>query len=568
MNILLMGNPNVGKSAVFSRLTGVHVTVSNYPGTTVEFTQGSMKLGEDKVVVIDVPGTYSLEATSKAEEVAVNMLHQGDLVMDVIDATNLERNLCLTLELRERGVPVIVALNMWDETKHRGIEIDVNRLEELLRVPVVPIVAITGQGMNELVKRIPEAASPEVPKRNPEERWQDVGKIVNQVQELTHRDHTLLESLRDLTVKPVTGLPIAAALICLVFFLIRLIGEGLIGRVFEPLFEEGWKPIVMKLSGILGGSGFLHDILVGKLIEREVDFRQSFGILTTGLFVPIAMVLPYVFSFYLILSLLEDCGYLSRFAVLVDKLMHNVGLHGFASISMILGMGCNIPGALATRVLETRRERFIAATLMAIAVPCMAQIGMIIGLVGERGTGYLVWVFGTLLVVWIVIGLLLNLILKGESMELLLEVPPYRIPYWQSLLKKLWMRTRQFILSAVPLVLLGVLVVNILYALGVIRILSRITAPVMTRILGLPEEAISALLIGFLRKDVAVGMLGPLNLTAGQLVVACVVLAMYFPCVGTFAILIRELGPKDMLKGTAIMVVSAVAVGGVLNLIL
>src|SRR4030042_7039922 len=160
MKILLMGNPNVGKSVLFSRLTGVRVIVSNYPGTTVSYTRGEMKLGEDTAEVIDVPGTYTLEPTSEAEEVASQMLHTGDVVVNVVNATNLERNLYLTLQLLEKGVPVIVALTMWDDTKHRGIDIDLDKLRGLLGVPVIPTVAVTGQGIKELVTYIPGAVSP------------------------------------------------------------------------------------------------------------------------------------------------------------------------------------------------------------------------------------------------------------------------------------------------------------------------------------------------------------------------------------------------------------------------
>jgi len=235
---------------------------------------------------------------------------------------------------------------------------------------------------------------------------------------------------------------------------------------------------------------------------------------------------------------------------------------------MLLGFGCNVPGALATRVLDTRRERFIAATLMAIAVPCMAQIAMIFGLVGKYGSGALALVFGTLFIVWIILGLLLNLTLKGESPEIFVEIPPYRFPYLLALLKKLWMRVLWFLKEAVPYVLLGVLVVNILYSLHIIEFVGRIASPVVKGILGLPREAVGALVIGFLRKDVAVGMLVPLGLTLKQMVIASVVLTMYFPCIATFAVLVKELGITDMLKSASIMIISTLIVGGLLNLIL
>jgi len=352
----------------------------------------------------------------------------------------------------------------------------------------------------------------------------------------------------------------------LTFTVIRFIGETLINYLFNPLFDL-YTPLAMTISKLLG-EGFIHDILIGQLINGEIDYFQSMGLITTGIYVPFAAVLPYVFAFYLVLGFIEDAGYLPRLAILVDNVMHRMGLHGSAIIPMLLGLGCNVPGALSTRVLETKRQRFIAATLMAIAVPCMAQTAIIIGLVAVHGEIGLLMVFGTLFIVWVFLGLALNKLLSGESPEIFMEIPAYRIPYWGALLKKLWIRVRGFLTDAVPFVLLGVLIVNVLYVLGVIEFVSKFTAPVITGLLGLPKEAVIALIIGFLRKDVAVGMLLPLGLTMKQAVVASVVLAMYFPCVATFAVLVRELGVVDMVKSTAIMVTLAFFVGAVLNLIL
>jgi len=566
--ILLVGNPNVGKSAIFSRLTGAKVIISNYPGTTVEFTQGKIKLDNDDVMVIDVPGTYTLEPTCKAEDVACRMLQEGGLVINVVDATNLERNLSLTLQLLERDVPVIAALNMWDDTKHRGINIDVKKLEERLGIPVVATCGLTGEGIKELINRLLEARALKLPVCPDGQRWEKIGRIVEEVQKLTHRHHTLLEILEDLSIKPVTGLPIAIGIVYCAFWIIRFIGESLIGHFFEPLFARLWLPLMMKLSTFLGEGSFLHHLLIGNLIGGSIDFGQSFGVLTTGFFVPIGMVLPYIFSFYLMLGILEDFGYLPRLAVLVDNLMHHLGLHGYAIIPFILGLGCNVPGALATRVLEERREKFIAATLMAIAIPCMAQIAMIVGLVGQRGGGYVAIVFLTLFVLLVLKGLILNRVLKGTSPEILVEIPPYRIPQVQAVVKKLWMRVSGFLGEALPFVLLGVFFVNILHMLRIIDFFAYIFTPVLTGLWGLPKEAISALVVGFLRKDVAVGMLGPLNLTTKQLVIGSTILAVYFPCIATFVVLIRELGLKDMLKVTLIMMVVALSVGTILNLIL
>lgn len=566
MKILLIGNPNVGKSVIFSRLTGIHVLTSNYPGTTVNYTKGSMKLGENQVAIIDVPGTYTLEPTCKAEEVALRMLESGNVVINVVNATNLERNLYLTLQLLERNIPLIIALNMWDDTRHQGINIDLEKLRKILGVPIIPTAAITGEGIKALVDNLPNAVSPKMPMRSHNERWAAVGDIIEKVQIVTHRHHTWLERLADASVSSFSGGIIALTVLILAFLVIRFIGESLIGYVFDPLFTNFWAPVLAGLSASLGGGGFLHNILIGTLIEGNVDFVQSFGLLSSGLYVPFAMVLPYIISFYLVLGLLEDTGYLPRLAILADTIMHRLGLHGYAIIPTLLGFGCNVPAILATRILESKRERFIAATLISIAIPCAALQAMIFGLLGPHGWEYVAIVYGTLFAVWIVLGVILRQAVKGFTPELLIEIPPYRLPPWKATLQKLWMRTYEFLMEAVPMILGAIIVINVLFYMGIFETIANFTAPVVNGVLGLPKEAVTALVVGFLRKDVAVGMLAPLALTAGQLVVGCVVLAMFFPCIATFVVLLRELGLINMLKSAAIMITTALIIGGLLNL--
>ncbi len=566
--ILLMGNPNVGKSAIFSRLTGVHVIASNYPGTTVGYTRGYMKLGDRKVEIIDVPGAYTLEPTCKAEEVAVEMLGEGDLVINTVDATNLERNLYMTTQLLERDVPVIVALNMWDESKHKGIKIDAQKLQEMLRVPVVSTVAVTGEGIAKLVSRVGDARALKVKKRTSDDRWAEIGRIVQSVQLITHRHHTILDRLADASIMPVSGIPIALAVLYGCFQLVRFLGEGLIGYVAEPIFNNFYLPLMTRLSTVLTAEPTLHKILVGKLIDGEIDWVQSMGVLTTGLFVPFGMVLPYVFSFYLILSLLEDFGYLPRLAVLLDTVMHRLGLHGYAIVPMLLGLGCNVPGILSTRILESKRERFIAATLISIGVPCAALQAMVFGLVGKHGIQWVMIVYSTLFLVWLGLGRILNIFVKGFSPPLLMEIPPYRLPSIRISMKKVWMRVYSFLVEAIPMVLFGVFVINILYIMGVFNFLASITSPVVIHVLGLPKEAVVAIVVGFLRKDVAIGLLGPLGLSPKQLVIGATVLAMFFPCIATFTVFVKELGWKSMVKATGIMMGMSIGVGGLLNLIL
>ena len=588
-----MGNPNVGKSVLFHRLTGVHVIVSNYPGTTVGYTLGKLRVPADlddlelspfspgeTVEVVDAPGTYTLDPTSRAEEVAVDILDSASLVINVLDSTNLERNLYLTLQLLERGVPMLVALNLWDETKHRGISIDADKLEALLGVPVVPTIAVTGEGIRELLSRIPSAQAGEEKVREPTGRWAEIGAIVGDAQTLTHHHHTLLERLEDLSVKPVSGLMLAAAVIYVYFRLVRWIGEGLIGWVMEPFFERVYGPLLMRVAPLFVRGSLPYRVVIGdpdlvsRLESGNADFVQffveSFGMLSTGIFVPVAMVLPYVFAFYLFLSFLEDFGYLPRLAVLVDVLLHRLGLHGYAIIPNMLGLGCNVPAVMATRALESRRERFIACTLISIGVPCAALQAMIFGLVGSRGGQYVALVYATLFVTWLLLGLVMNKVVKGFSPELILEIPSYRVPALLPLAKKVWARVKGFLREALPVILAGVFVVNILYALGLFTMLADFTAPVVERMLGLPKEAVAPLMIGFLRKDMAMGMLETLGtqLSAGQLVVASTVLAMFFPCIATFTVLLRELGVRDMLKASLIMVAVSLLAGTILNLLL
>jgi len=572
--ILLMGNPNVGKSVVFTRLTGADVICSNYPGATVEFCEGVMHIDGIDHRVIDVPGTYTLDPHCKAEEVAVEMLDRffkekrsNPVVINVVDSTNLERNLNLTLQLIKRKVRLVLALNLWDETRHTGVSIDAQKLEEILGVPCVPTTALTGEGIKALVDKIKQAkiSSLEFEK---DDKWNKIGEIVEKVQIVSHRHHTFLESLADLSISPFGGLAVAAGVIYSSFHLIRFIGEWLIGNIGEPFFESVWSPLMMKVSVMLGSEGVVHNLLIGNLVEGNIDYGQSFGILTTGLFVPVAAVLPYILAFYLVLSLLEDFGYLPRLSVLMDRIMHNFGLHGSGIIPMFLGLGCNVPGALSTRIMETKRQRFIAAVLLSIGVPCTAMVAMITGLVGQFGPKGLVPVFGTLFAVWLVLGVIMNRLVKGHSPEFFIEVPPYRIPSFRAVLKKLWMRVVWFLKEAVPFVILGVLIINLLYNLGIIQFAGGLVKPVVSGVWGLPREAVGALIVGFLRKDVAVGMLAPLNMSMKQLITASVILTMYFPCAATFAVLIKEFGIIDMVKAAVIMMLSVLLVGGALNIIL
>jgi len=570
--IYLIGNPNVGKSVVFSRLTGVQVISSNYPGTTIELCRGHLSLGSEKIEVVDLPGTYSLEPTSKAEEAVVLLLKEYPkdqiAVINVLDSTNLERNLLLTLQLIEEGYPVIVCLNMCDDASHRGVHIDFEKLEKLLNVPVIPTCAVTGSGIKLLIERIRQARPTLRDKHIGEARWGEIGKIVEQVQRLEHRHHTLREALEDASVRPLTGLIMAAGVIYASFKIVRFVGELIINRITDPVFMNLYQPLLEKLTLSWQGKGFWFHLLIGNLINGKIDFKQSLGMLTTAPYIEFGMVLPYVVSFYFILSLLEDIGYLPRLAILLDNLLHRLGLHGYAIIPVLLGFGCNVPGILSTRVLESKRERFIAATIISIGVPCVPLQAMIFGLLGAYGGFYVGGVYLVLFFLILVLGVILNRTLKGFSPEFLLEIPPYRLPPLHILGQKLYFRIKGFLLEAVPVVLIGVAAINILIYFSYFNIVTGIFAPLVHGLFGLPKEAIAALVIGFLRKDVAVGMLMPLGLSVKQLFIAATLLAISFPCVATFIVLWKELGLKDLIKSTLIMIGISIVVGTALNLVI
>lgn len=565
--VLLMGNPNVGKSVFFSRLTGTHALSSNYPGTTVGFTEGTMMINDECVRLIDVPGAYTLDPTNEAEEIALRIIKDGaDMVILVIDATALERNLVLAIQVLEQGLPVVIALNMVDEARHRGVRIDIPELELQLGVPIVPTVAVTGQGLSDLMQKMNEACVSHFKPMSKENRWRIIGEIISKVQTVTHRHHTMMDRVEDLSAHPVIGGIIGLFVLAVGFTAIRFVGEGIITHITDPIFEILWMPVLDKLSIILG-DGLMRDILIGHMINGSINLEQSLGVLSTGIYVEFGMVLPYIIAFYSGLSFLEDFGYLPRLAVVFDALLHKFGIHGYAIIPTLLGFGCNVPGILATRVLESERERFIAATLISVGIPCVSIQAMLSATLGKFGLIYIIAVYGVLFCVWLILGRILHLTLKGFSPELIVEIPPYRLPSFTAWRSKLWFRIKDFLIEATPLVLTGILLVNVLERVGVMNKVAQMLSPIFEGFLGLPAATAVPIVMGIFRKDIAMGLLIPLNLTAGQTLVAVVVLAMTFPCIATFFILWKELGWKRMLISSLIMLIAAFVTGGTLNLL-
>ncbi|MBI4667816.1 MAG: fused ferrous iron transport protein A/B [Elusimicrobia bacterium] len=570
LNLMLAGNPNVGKSVVFSRLTGLDVISSNYPGTTVEVSRGTAKLAGAKFDVTDVPGAYSLAPACPAEDVACRLLLQekADLVIDVLDATNLERNLFFGLQLLEKGLPVIFLLNKWDIARRNGISIAIEEFSRRLGAPAVPFVAVTGEGLNELNETVANILRHglERPRQVPigdDGKWQLIGDLSRQVQKITHKHPSFLEKLEDLSVVPLTGIPMAAATMAAAFYAVRELGEALTKFLTEPVFNLAYMPLISHLAGPLKSCAICFDLLFG----RSGQAMESFGVLTTGVYVPFVVVLPYIFSFYLVLGFFEDLGYLPRLAVLLDRLMHKLGLHGYGTIPLMLGLGCKVPAMLATRVLETRRERLIAMTLALFIAPCLPQSAMILSLLGPHGLKYVAVVFAGAAGIGIFSGFMLNRLIKGETPELFVEIPPYHIPRLKTLMTKVWMRLRGFIVEAAPMIMLGVMIVNILEMAGVMAVLTAVFEPAVRTLLGLPGETASVMVLGFLRKDVSILLLAPFHLTAGQLTVACLFLTLYLPCLATFTVMVKESGFKDAVRVSLLGLVVALAAASALNLL-
>lgn len=560
--ILLIGNPNVGKSAIFSHLTGIDIITANYPGTTVEFTKGYLKFGDEKYEVIDVPGNYTLDAASKAEEVAIDLIKEGDIIVNVVDSTNLERNLNLTLQLLLKKIPMMLVLNFWDETKHTGISIDEKKLEEILGVLVIPTCAVTGEGLRQIVSNLNNAKISNF-SYDQNEKWHIIGNIIESVQKVFHRHHTFLERLSDITIKPLTGIPAAIIIIALTFFIVRFIGEGLINYLLDPLFNNFYYPAIINLTKNIKPE-FFSKLLIGTTPE----VMKSFGVLTTGIYVPFVVVLPYIFSFYIVLGFLEDFGYLPRLAVLLDNIFHHLGLHGYSAIPIILGLGCKVPAILSTRILESKREKIITTVLILSSAPCMPQTAMILSLGIAHGIKVVALIFLIIILIAAITSFILNKIMKGEAPELFTEIPPYRIPSFSVLSKKLWIRLKDFLKEAVPLIIFGIFLINILDILNITIFLTAQIGKPFVYFLGLPKEIVSVIILGFLRKDVSIAMLAPFALSSKQFIVASIFMVLYLPCIASFFILIKEMGLRSAL--TIVFTVFTVAFfsGAFLNFII
>ncbi len=553
---LLAGNPNVGKSLLFSRLTGIGILSSNFPGTTVGLHHGGAVFNGETYHIIDIPGLYRLEDKWLIEGKKKDLFKdlEYDFIVCVADASHLERNLYFTLEMMSLGKPVILLLNKFDEALRKGIEIDVPKLSKMLGIPVIEVVATTGEGLKRFEKTVgtltfdsarvhtlmDEQGTPIPVPQEPEDKWHLIGHIVHRVLQITHKHATLTEKLQAWATHPVSGLFIALVVLVLSFFIIRLIGETLINWL-DPLYETYYFPLMEKLFTWCQNSP-LYQFIVGD------GGTQYFGVLTDGLHIALIDVMPYVLAFYALLGFLGELGYLPRLAVLLDGILHRIGLHGYGAIPIMLGLGCKVPAVMGVRVLETRRERIIALALLLILAPCISQTAMIISILSPYGMKYLLWVFAALVVNGLIAGTILNKMLPGETPEMFMEIPSWSIPQWRPLGRKIWLRMKEYLADALPLILIGVLFVDLMQFTRITDWVAQLFRYPVEYMLHLPAETTPLLLLGFLRKDVSIALLEPFNLPPEQLVVACVFMSMYLPCVATCVVMLRENGFKDTLR--------------------
>lgn len=562
-DVVIVGNPNVGKSALVNHLTGVGATVSNYPGTTVEVLEGESEFSGVRLRFADLPGVYSVQGCLEEERVVLDYLKSAKpgLIVDVVDASKLERNLFLTLQLLSLGRPVLVALNFHEEAEEKGMTVSAERLSRLLRVPVVKVNAVRGNGVDALVRKcVSMLEKPPAVKRKAgfeavEKTHARAAAIALKVVSRSgKRASASLGWLDDITTSPVSGTLTLFAVLGSLLASLFVVGGGL-AELLGSLFEAYASPPL------------LHAIsFVPSVVLQEI-LRFMF---VDGINAGLQIAVPYVLVFYFVISFLEDSGYLPRMAFLIDKVMHKLGLHGRAVIPMMLGFGCSVPAIISTRLMSNSRERLLT-TILIMLIPCSARTAVILGAVGVfLGWQYAVLLYGFIFVLILAAGLVLGKVLPGERLGLVMEIPPYRLPDVKNVLMKTWVRVSDFIFVAFPFVFFGSGVLGGLKALGLLPVLLKPLEPVTVGWLMLPAAAGITLVFGVLRKELALEMLivlgGSANLisfmTPLQVFVFAFVAAIYVPCIATIGVLNREFGWKKSLIISLSTIAVAVLLGG------
>lgn len=629
--VALVGHHNVGKSVLFQHLTGRYATVANYPGTTVDVTQGSARRLAGAVVV-DTPGVIAFPARTEDEQVTERLLLAEPLraVVQVGDAKNLRRVLVLTAQLAEMGMPLVLALNMMDEADARGVAVDCGRIADALDLAVVPTVATRGEGLDAVVAAVGSARAPrlrlaypaqieaaldELAGRLPPSRvtpralallwlagdpvaeaWvrdrvapavhddlaarrellqlsfvEPLSTVIQRTR-LTFADRLaasaavavgdgwrgLAVRLGDLTTHPVWGLLVLAGVLYGLYWFVGAFGAGtLVGLLEDDLFGGRLNPYLADQVRRLVPAPWLADLLVGE-----------YGLWTMGVTYALALILPIVTTFFLAFGLLEDSGYLPRLAVLSNRLFRVMGLNGKAVLPMVLGLGCVTMATLTTRILETRRDRLLVTLLLALAVPCSAQLGVVMGMLAGISLGAtLIW-SGVVALVLLAVGWLAAQLLPGERSALLVELPPMRRPTAAAVLVKTVARLEWYLKEVVPLFLFGTALLYVLDRIGALAWVIRAGQPLVVGWLGLPPQASAAFLMGFLRRDFgATGLfvMGSQGLfTPLQVVVAMVTITLFIPCVAAVFMIARERGARTAVAMTAVVFPLAFLVGGLL----
>lgn len=598
--IVLAGNPNVGKSIFFNELTGIYVDVSNFPGTTLDISHGYYKGN----VVVDTPGVYGVSSFNEEETVARDVIIEADVVLNIVDAAHLERDLFLTQQIIDMGIPVVVALNMMDEAKRQGLRINFEKLEAELGVPVIGTVATEGQGMDKVkdalfkarigrsspklqrkldrisnrVKNQPEALliledDPDLAEKygielsaegkNREEiyrrRRKRINRIIKRVVTKRFRRNSLKSRLSRLMVKPLTGIPI---LLFVLFIIYQVVGVLIAQKVVD--FTEGvilegiYEPFIYSVvTEFIPANSLLGYILVGE-----------FGLLTMTVTYIFGLLLPLVIGFYFFLSLLEDSGYLPRVATLADRVLSKLGLNGRAVIPLILGFGCVTMAVITTRLLGSKRERMIATFLLGLAIPCSAQLGVIVGLISPLGFKYLLFYAGIICFVLIAVGVILNRGLPGGSTGLLIDLPPLRIPRLSNVVTKTFTKAQLFIEEAGPIFLLGSLIITLMQVNGWLGVIEDAVAPIIVNWLNLPKEMAVVFIMGIVRRDFGVAGLTKLALSPPQTLVALVTATLFVPCIASMMVILKERNLKEAILIWIGSWLSAFGVGGVLAQVL
>ncbi|OON99548.1 MAG: ferrous iron transporter B [Epulopiscium sp. Nele67-Bin004] len=573
--ILLFGNPNVGKSVVFSELTGVHVMSANYAGTTVSYTKGNIELLGTTYEIVDVPGIYSLEATSEAEKVAMRFIESGaTAIVCVLDATNLTRNLNLALEIKNYNVPVIFALNLVDIAERKGMKVSASVLEQELGAPVIPTVAVKGVGLDKITQALTtivqqqngESCSGDCagcktkhdyqPVTNQKEIWEKSEYIAKKCTTSTNEDLKFIDKLGQKMVQPMPGIPIALLISVLSLVLIVFGGKGLRVVLFLPIVNGMIVPFFSNIISSFGLPEMLNNILIGE-----------YGIFVIGFEWPISLIMPYVTLFYIVFTFLEDCGVLPRMAILFDAIMRKMGMQGGSLISLMMGYGCAVPAIIGSRAATTYKERVIITAMVCFAVPCISQSAALIALLGGESMlmlfAMILLSFGVIFTVAIITGKLID----GKVDPIIIEVPNLLVPEKKSYFKKLSVRLKGFLLEAEGPMLVAIVIAAVFKESGMLDIMATALEPLLSGMLGLPKEAVIFLLLGVVRREMAVAPLLDMALSPLQIFVGATVALLYIPCLSVFGIISKEFNSKVAVAIGVGTFCSAILLGSAINFI-